>query len=97
MVLFNCHDVSYKSYIPISERMRLMTRFLIQLRTETGQHASKLTDFIIPQMFETVVLCTKGMGGFSMDTEEEVPVASFRSPAVPLKVGYTMENCAGVL
>lgn len=97
MVLFNCHHVSYKSYIPISERMRLMTRFLIQLRTETGQHASKLTDFIIPQMFETVVLCTKRMSGFSMDTKEEVPVASFRSPAVPLKVGYTIGNCAGVL
>ena len=94
---FQLSSCGLKKLHSISERMRLMARLLIQLRTETGQHASNLADFIMPEMFENVVLCTKRMGGYSMDTEEGEPVASFRFPSVPLKVGYTIEKCAGLL
>ena len=32
-----------------------------------------------------------------MNTEEGEPVASFSSPSVPLKVGYTHQKCVGLL
>jgi len=81
----------------ISERMRLLGRLLIELRSKSGNLNFSLTGFLKPEYFESFIECTKSLGGYSIQTKDGEPVSSFSTPSVPLKLGYTLEKCANLL
>ena len=81
----------------ISQRMRVLSRLLISLRLKIKETERDLTSFIKPEHFDDVVSCTKDLGGFSYQTCEGESVASFSSPSLPLKIGYTLEKCCSLL
>lgn len=81
----------------IRQRLRLLARLIIKLREKTGKEKYQLKNFITPEFFDEVVATTKELGGFKMITAEGEPVASFSTPSVPLKIGYTIEKCASLL
>lgn len=81
----------------ISQRMRILARLLILVREKQSLTDATLLDILQPEMFDTMVLCTKELGGFSMRTSEGENVAYFETPSLPLKIGYTLEKCCSIM
>lgn len=81
----------------ISERLRLMARVLRELRQSTKNSDMSLENFIRPEFFDNFVECTKALGGYAITSLDGEPVASFSTPSVPLKIGYTLSKCAELL
>ena len=80
----------------ISQRMRIMARLLKVLRQNTSNTKTSLMEFIHPQYFNEIVLATKTLGQYQMSTIEGEEVSIFKTPALPLKVGYTLDKCVQI-
>ena len=77
----------------ISQRMRISTRLLLSLREETDKNEFSLTDFIDTEYFDTFIKCTRIIAGFSLVNGDGENIASFTTPSLALKIGYTLEKC----
>ena len=56
-----------------------------------------LTDAINAEYFDDIVTCTQELGGFKLQNNDGENVASFETPSLPLKIGYSLEKCAILL
>ena len=81
----------------ISQRMRILSRLLIKMKEVIKNEHLTLTDCIDAQHFDDIVACTQSLGGFKLQNADGENVASFETPSLPLKIGYSLEKCAVLL
>ena len=80
----------------ISQRMRILARLLILLRSKENTNRITLIDVLIPEYFDMIVECAKELGTFSLKTKEGENEPYFEKPSLPLKIGYTLEKCCSL-
>jgi len=85
------HVKGMKKKFYIRDKVREITRFLIQVRTHEGMETVWLKDCISPQYFSTCLSAVKELAGFDKDT------AQYRTPSLVLKVGHTLKKMAKLL
>jgi len=85
------HVKGMKKKLYIRDKVREITRFLIQMRTQEGMESVWLKDCICPQYFSTCLSAVKQLAGFDKDT------AQYRTPSLALKVGHTLKKMAKLL
>ena len=86
----------FKKINNISQRMRATSRLLIEMRKGCGQDDLILSDCLSPEKFDAVVEATKVLGGYSMENKEEEMLPTFKTPSLPLIIGYSLEKCAAL-
>ena len=72
-------------------------RLLIEIRSQSSNNEISIKDVISPNKFDDVITATKALGGFNFQSSEGEPVPSFKTPSIPLKIGYTLSKCAELL
>ena len=80
----------------ISQRMRIMARLLKVLRQNTSKENGSMMEYIQPQYFDEIVNATKILGEYQMSTTEGEAISMFKTPALPLKIGYTFDKCVQI-
>jgi len=82
----------------ISQRMRILARLVLRLRAELAEKSNSfLIDFIDVAYFDKFVTCTQDLGGFSLENNEGETLSSFKTPSLPLKIGYSLQKCLTLL
>ena len=80
----------------VSQRMRVLARLLLCLRTKLSKPKLTMKEMISPLNFDNIVEATKEIGGFTMVNSEGEFVPSFATPSVPLMLGYALEKCVSL-
>ena len=80
----------------ISQRMRILARVLVELWKLSEEPRKTLLDFIKPCYFDNFVEVTRSLGGFSMVNVEGESIAGFKTPSLPLKIGYALQKCTQI-
>ena len=80
----------------ISQRMRILARLLILLRSKENTSSITLIDVLIPEYFGMIGKCAKELDAFSLKTKERESVPYLEKPSLPLKIGYTLEKCCSL-
>ena len=82
----------------ISQTMRLLGRLLQQLRIAVpNMIEANLIDFISPRHFEAIVDSTKVLAGYMLCNDDGELLPTFKTPSLPLKLGYALENVANLV
>ena len=84
----------FKKINNISQRMRVTSRLLIQIRKRCGRDDLTLNDCLCPEKFDAVVEGTKLLGVYNMENKEREMVPTFKTLSLPLIIGYSLERCA---
>lgn len=79
----------------IAQRMRLIARLLIILKSKHG--SKEMIDFLDPQYFDDIVQGTRELGGYSLTDRNGEKRPSFSKPSLPLKMGYAIDMCCEIL
>ena len=86
----------FKKVNSISQRMRVLARLVLKMRKGKDDNLS-LSDIIKPEHFDAIVDATKELAGFEMVNNEGEFVPVFKTPSLPLLVGYVIEKCASLM
>ena len=77
----------------ISQKMRLMARFLLEMQKLPAYASVKLSDCLRPEAFDDIIMAVRKLGEFGKDSStDELP--RFKTPSVALKLGYAIKQCA---
>ena len=78
----------------ISQRLRLLGRLLQSLRGKVApaKKNDTLSDFLCPEYFDRVIECVKEMAGYSLVNSDGERLPSFKTPSLPLKMGYALDS-----
>ena len=77
----------------ISQKMRELSRLLVQLRAKDASPASQLSDFIKPGRFDDIVSAVKSISKFHF----EKGVQNVATPSLSLKIGHSLKKCINIL
>ena len=77
----------------ISQKMRELSRLLLQLRETDASPNSSLSDFIKPGRFDDVVSAVKKISKFQF----EKGVQDVATPSLSLKIGHSLKKCVNIL
>jgi len=77
----------------ISQKMRELSRLLLQLRETDASPNSSLSDFIKPGRFDDVVSAVKSISKFQFDKG----VQDVATPSLSLKIGHSLKKCVNIL
>ena len=77
----------------ISQKMRELSRLLLQLRETDASPNSSLSDFIKPGRFDDVVSAVKSISKFQF----EKGVQGVATPSLSLKIGHSLKKCVNIL
>ena len=86
----------YKKLNNISQRMRVLSRLLINIRKTQNKVELSLSDIISPCWFDAIVDSVKEIAGFKMINTEGELILNFTTPSLPLLVGYAIEQAASL-
>lgn len=76
-----------------SQKMRELSRLLIQLRkTDTNQNA-ELSDYIRPEKFDVVVEAVKVLCKFEINDGQQ----NVKTPSLSLKLGHSLKKCTNIM
>lgn len=84
--LIQAKGMQKKSYI--KDKIREITRFLIQLRKSSGEENLCMADCINPEYFSMCLSAVRELTGFDEGT------ASYRIPSLALKIGHALKKLA---
>jgi hypothetical protein len=73
----------------ISNQLRELGRFLLELRKLSPK--KELEDFLYPGEYKNIVQAARALGGFNSETN------MFQTPSLPLKIGFSLKKCVGIL
>lgn len=77
----------------ISQKMRELSRFLIELRSSDLHPNDQLSDFIKPAKFDVVVTAVKNLSKFQFqDGAQRVA-----TPSLSLKIGHSLKKCVTII
>lgn len=91
LFLYESYGSSKRPYI--SQKMRILSRLLIEVRKVTGQHNAKLTSFLAPNYFDDILKGTKLLTAYSLN--EDAP-PEMQTPSLALKIGYALDKVAAL-
>ena len=77
----------------ISQKMRELSRLLLQLRETDASANSSLSDFIKPGRFDDVVSAVKSISKFQF----EKGVQDVATPSLSLKISHSLKKCVNIL
>lgn len=83
-----CHKEKHLVSV-VSTKMRELGRLLIAMQEEVGK-ALTLQECLVPQMFDSIINCTKNIAGFNVETDQ------FDSPSLILKIGTSLKQCCDI-
>lgn len=69
-----------------------MARLLISLRLHCNLTDAPFSDFLKPFNFDKIVHCTKEMAGYSQKNDDGEFLPSFKTPSLPLKIGFALSS-----
>ncbi|XP_022106564.1 uncharacterized protein LOC110987795 isoform X2 [Acanthaster planci] len=75
----------------IRQRIRELSRLILEYRVLTGEKNAELTDLIYPPKFESVTHATRIAAGFNEDTN------LYTTPSLALKIGHSLKICTDIL
>ena len=74
-----------------------MAQLLDELRKLLGDPTKTLMAPIKPEYFDSIVKVTRSIGGFNMVNVEGESLVSFKTPSLPLKIGYAILKCMQII
>ncbi|KAJ8034560.1 hypothetical protein HOLleu_21447 [Holothuria leucospilota] len=75
----------------VKAKLRLIGKFLMEVRFVSNKPDSNLSDFIDPARYENVLNAVRNLAGFDSET------LVFSKPQIALKIGYGLKKCAMIL
>lgn len=75
----------------IRQTMRQLARLTLALRNINNLPNKSLCDFLMPDMFDTIVQATKEVSAISSTDLTKKP--EFKTPSLALKIGYALKKC----
>ena len=87
--IFDSKGLPHKNYI--SEKMRNLARFLVQIRKDMRVENGSLSDFISNNYFNSVLSAAKTVCGYGLNEDEE---KTSKIPSLALKLGHALKKCA---
>ena len=91
LFLYESSGPSKRPYI--SQKMRILSRLLIEVRKITGQHNARLTSFLAPMYFDDILKGTKLLTAYALN-EDSPP--EMQTPSLALKIGYALDKVAAL-
>jgi len=85
------HTKGMKKKCYIRDKLREISRFLIEVRKHAGMETAWMKDCISPQHFTTCLSAVKQLAGFDSQT------ASYKTPSLALKVGHALKKLTKIL
>ena len=72
----------------IRDKVREVTRFLLEIRKLDGMSNTNLTDVIVPEQFKLCITAVKSLAGFDVKT------MTYLTPSLALKIGHALQKLA---
>ena len=89
--LYESSGPSKRAYI--SQKLRVLSRLLIELRKITEQNDANLTSFLAPNYFDNILKGTKLLTVYAL--KDDAP-PEMQTPSLALKIGYALDKVAGL-